>query len=160
MMAERIGTSGALASVTTLTIDHQAAPSGAALHLVCHPQGPYLACNNAGNATGTVELGDGTLVTVIHNANPASNLGGVPVVVSPGGELRAVCPTLADEFVRTTKGRTLKIAYVSTVTGNGTAVNYHIGGSTASLRMQSTIAAAADILVKTSNVYELIEAVA
>jgi hypothetical protein len=151
-----LGSVSAPRAKRTLTLVHAGSPGGAALHLVRNPAGGgfYLACNNAGNANGVIEFDSGPPLVVLHNADPATNLGGVPLYAveakaGTGQVLRAAVQGDASLNLPLQDGLCLEIEDSAAPSSGTVALNYNVAAS-AGLKVLGTFAGAANITVTTS----------
>lgn len=148
-----------LPTQTTGTIDHQASPGGAALHVVVGAGGQaYFACNNSTSGNVAFETADGVEALVVHNADPATNLGGKPVyaIEANSGQHNllacvAVGGLTAGDVLRVAQpnGAIIEVLIVASI-ATYIAVNFKDDVGTASLRLRATLAGAADVTFKTS----------
>lgn len=144
---------------TSATIDYQASPGGAALHLAVNETGNfYFACDNSTDANVAFALANGVECTVGYDADPATNLGAKPVyAIEANDGLHTVlaCVALgglsAGDVARVAlpNGAMVEVAIVASISGY-VAVNFKDDVATATLRLRANLAGAADITFKTS----------
>jgi predicted RecA/RadA family phage recombinase len=129
-------------------VHHEASPTGGQAHVVASAHGPYLAADLVGEAdSGVGSVAGGDIVPVVHDADPATNLDGVPVYVLDG-RLCYVSPFERGAHVRTMDGRYLVIEHdADAATGADAVVN---DAAALAERFEATLDPAEDLTQATS----------